>query len=116
MRHFIAVTAVAGFLATGLANAQLKSALPPGTTPSTPQVTQATPIPVPQESQESAKRITREEAIKLVKEKKAIYVDVRSKEQYDLGHIKGAISIPLGDILTRVRELPPKTFVITYCA
>jgi len=63
-----------------------------------------------------ARRITREEAIKLVKEKKAVYVDVRGKDQYDQGHIKGAINIPLGDILTRLREIPPKTFIITYCA
>ena len=115
MRHVIAATAVVAFLATGLANAQMKSAVPPGMQPS-PQVTQATPIPVAQAPLESARRITREEAIKLVKTKKAVYVDVRPKDQYDLGHIKGAISIPLGDILTRVREIPPKTFIITYCA
>jgi 3-mercaptopyruvate sulfurtransferase SseA len=115
MRHVVAATAVVGFLATGLANAQMKSAVPPGTQPSQ-QVIQATPIPVEQAPLESARRITREEAIKLIKEKKAIYVDVRGKDQYDQGHIKGAINIPLGDIITRVREIPPRTFIITYCA
>jgi 3-mercaptopyruvate sulfurtransferase SseA len=115
MRHVLAATAVVGFLATGLANAQMKSAVPPGTQPS-PQVTQATPIPEAQAPLESARRITREEAIKLIKEKKAVYVDVRAKDQYDQGHIKGALSIPLGDLLTRIREIPPKTFIITYCA
>jgi 3-mercaptopyruvate sulfurtransferase SseA len=117
MRHAVAATAVVAFLAMGLANAQMKSAIPPGATPSSqPQVKQATPIPVEQGSLESARRITREEAIKLVKEKKAVFVDVRGKDQYDQGHIKGAISIPLGDILTRVHEVPPKMFIITYCA
>lgn len=115
MRHVLAATAVVGFLATGLANAQMKSAVPPGTQQS-PQVTQATPIPAAQAPLESARRITREEAIKLVKEKKAVYVDVRAKDQYDQGHIKGALSIPLGDLLTRLKEIPPKTFIITYCA
>jgi 3-mercaptopyruvate sulfurtransferase SseA len=102
----------------GLANAQMKSAIPPGATPSQPQpqIRQATPIPVESGSLESARRITREEAIKLVKEKKAVFVDVRGKDQYDMGHIKGAINIPLGDILTRIHEVPPKTFIITYCA
>jgi len=71
---------------------------------------------VPEAPLESARRITREEAIKLVKEKKAVYVDVRSKEQYDQAHITGAISIPLGDVITRVKELPPGKFIITYCA
>lgn len=116
MRHAVAATAVVAFLAMGLANAQMKSAIPPGATPSTPKVKQATPIPVEQGSLESARRITREEAIKLIKANKAVFVDVRGKDQYDQGHIKGAINIPLGDILTRVKEIPPKTFIITYCA
>jgi hypothetical protein len=115
MRHVVAATALVGFLATGLANAQMKSAVPPGTQPS-PQVTQAIPISAAQAPLESARLITREEAIKLIKAKKAIFVDVRGKDQYDQGHIKEAINIPLGDILTRVREIPPKTFIITYCA
>jgi hypothetical protein len=116
MRHFVTATAVVAFLATGLADAQMKSAVPPGTKPSTPRVTAAVATPVPEAPLESARRIPREEAIKLVKEKKAVYVDVRSKDQYDQAHIVGAISIPLGEIITRARELPPGKFIITYCA
>src|SRR5450631_486677 len=104
MRHFVAATAVVAFLATGLADAQMKSAVPPGTTPST-KVTSAVPVAMPEAPLESARRITREEAIKLVKEKKAVYVDVRSKDTYDQAHIKGAINIPLADVLARVREI-----------
>jgi 3-mercaptopyruvate sulfurtransferase SseA len=115
MRHLIAATAVVSFLASGLAHAQMKSAVPPGT-PSSPHATVATPIPVAQEPLEAARRITREEAIKMIKAKKAVFVDVRGKDSYDQNHIKGAISIPLGDILTRIREIPAKTFIITYCA
>jgi len=114
MRHLVAATAVVGFLASGLACAQMKSAVPAGT-PS-PQVKAKTPIPVAQAPNEEARRITREEAIKMIKAKKAVFVDVRGKDAYDQAHIKGAISIPLGDILTRVKEIPPKTFIITYCA
>lgn len=118
MRHVIAATAVTCFLATGLAHAQLKSALPPGTapSPSRPRVEMATPIPQAQAPLESARRITPQEAIKLVKARKAVYMDVRSKETYDQGHIKGALNIPLGDVVKRVREIPPNTFIITYCA
>jgi len=118
MRHVITATAVVAFLATSLAHAQMKSAVPPGTPPSpqAPQATQATLIPVPRAPLESARRISREEAIKLVKEKKAVYVDVRGKDQYDQGHIKGAINIPLGDLVNHLRDLPPKQFIITYCA
>jgi rhodanese-related sulfurtransferase len=64
----------------------------------------------------AARRITREEAIKLVRQGKAVYVDVRSKMTYDKGHIKGALSIPNSQLMSRVRELPPGKTVITYCA
>jgi hypothetical protein len=115
MRQLVAATAVVGFLATGLACAQMKSAVPPGTA-SSPRTAVATPLPVVQAPNEEARRITREEAIKMIKAKKAVFVDVRPKDAYDQAHIKGAINIPLGDILTRVKDIPPKTFIITYCA
>src|SRR5207244_13598029 len=70
----------------------------------------------PQPSSDSARRITREEAIKMVATKKAVYVDVRNKDQYDIEHILGAINIPLNDIVTRMKDLPKGTFIITYCA
>jgi 3-mercaptopyruvate sulfurtransferase SseA len=63
-----------------------------------------------------ARRIKRDEANKMVKQGKAVYVDVRSNEQYRLGHIKGAISIPLSQMMGRLRDIPPKKFIITYCA
>ena len=117
MRHAIAATAVVAFLVTGLAQAQMKTAVPPPPGSAVaPKVTSPALVPAPVLSLESARRISREEAMKLVKEKKAVYVDVRGKDQYDQGHIKGAISIPLGDIVKRVREIPPKKFIITYCA
>jgi len=116
MRHLATAAAVVAFLTASLAQAQTKPAVPPGTPPSPAPVTSAGIVPAPQSPLESARRITREEAIKLVNAKKAVYVDVRSKEQYDQSHIKGAISIPLGELISRVSELPPGQFIVTYCA
>lgn len=45
-----------------------------------------------------------------------VVVDVRSKEEFDQGHIPGAISIPYGEIEARYRELPRDKEIITYCA
>lgn len=115
MRQFIVATSVVAFLATGLADAQMKSAIPPGSKPST-QVNPVVAAPVPEVPLESARRITREEAIKLVKAEKAIYIDVRSKVSYDQSHIKGAINIPVSEVITRAREIPRGKFIITYCA
>ena len=112
MRRFFAV-AVA-MLITGIANAQYKSGTVQAPPPSNAGPVQLTPV-VPQES-DSAKRIAREDAMKMVKSGKAVYVDVRSKDQYELGHIKGSINIPLTDLQTHFQDLPPGKYRITYCA
>ena len=43
-------------------------------------------------------------------------VDVRSKEDFDEGHITGAISIPWEEMEARYTELPRDKEIITYCA
>jgi rhodanese-related sulfurtransferase len=65
---------------------------------------------------DTAKKITIPEANKLVREGKAVFVDVRTHEQYMLGHIKGALSIPGSQLLSRLREIPPGKMIIAYCA
>lgn len=44
-----------------------------------------------------------------------VILDVRDKASYDLGHIKGAISIPETEILTRYGELPRDEDTVIYC-
>lgn len=47
--------------------------------------------------------------------KTAVFVDVRDLDVYKINHINGSISIPLGDIETRYRELKSSQWIITYC-
>jgi predicted sulfurtransferase len=75
-----------------------------------------TPTTQPAQAQAAARRITPNEAEKLVKAGKAVYVDVRGVDQYTIGHIKGALSIPASEIITRFREIPAGKMIITYCA
>ncbi|HJW94286.1 MAG TPA: rhodanese-like domain-containing protein [Thermoanaerobaculia bacterium] len=84
--------------------------------PLTPLPAPAAIAPKPADPQESARRIEQKEAIELVKKHKAVFVDVRPKESYEQGHIKGAYSIPLGEIIGRLKELPPGKMIIPYCA
>ncbi len=105
----IAVFALASLMLSGAACAQMKTQT--AAPNMQPMVTAAPEPPI-----ESAKRIDRDEAIKMVKRGKAVFVDVRPKDQYDIGHIKGAMNIPLGDLLTRIKELPAHKYIITYCA
>jgi 3-mercaptopyruvate sulfurtransferase SseA len=97
-------------LTLGVGSAQMKVTPKPGAP--APMV----PVKVPELPLESAKRIERAEAMKLVKLGKAVYVDVRSKETFDEGHIKGALGIPGSQLLTRLKEIPPGRMIITYCA
>lgn len=126
MRTMVAALAITVF-AAGLAQAQYKPtpapAKPPGVNPDGPAVQiiptqQGQPKLQPQveASLESARRISPEDAMKMVAANKAVYIDVRSKEQYDISHIKGAISIPLSELPTRWKDLPVGKFLITYCA
>jgi hypothetical protein len=45
-----------------------------------------------------------------------VIVDVRSKEDFDEGHIIRAVSIPWEEIEGRYTELPRDKEIITYCA
>ena len=44
----------------------------------------------------------------------AIFVDVRSQAKYDTGHIEGAMSIPIDDLLARLEEIPVGNRIIVY--
>lgn len=47
----------------------------------------------------------------------AIIVDVRSKEEFDLGHVKDVINIPLGTLSSNTRKLgSTDAHIITCCA
>jgi 3-mercaptopyruvate sulfurtransferase SseA len=107
------VFVIAAVMVTALtANAQLKiTGGAPGKPGAPAQITTPAEAPL-----ESARRIERDEAIKLVKSKKAVYIDVRTKESYDAGHIKGAINIPLATLNDHLKDLPRGKMLITYCA
>ena len=48
---------------------------------------------------------------------KTILLDVRSKQEFEEGHLNGAINIPLYDIEGQTDKLPDKSCkIITYCA
>lgn len=114
MRQAVLVLSLVAITAgvTPVAHGQMKKNQPQR--PANP--TQGVPMPVQKQTADAAKRISMDEAFKLFKEDKAVFVDVRSKEQYDLGHIKGALSIPGSQLIRRFREVPPNKLIVTYCA
>ncbi len=44
-----------------------------------------------------------------------IFLDVRSEDEYNSGHIKGAVLIPVDTLESRLNELPEDKPIIVYC-
>jgi rhodanese-related sulfurtransferase/biotin operon repressor len=44
-----------------------------------------------------------------------VIVDVRPREEYEAGHLPGAVSIPLDDLSREARKLPKGAPIVTYC-
>lgn len=45
----------------------------------------------------------------------AVFVDVRSSDEYEAAHIPGAISLPLAELQARYQELPADALIFLYC-
>jgi rhodanese-related sulfurtransferase len=59
--------------------------------------------------------VTLGELRKLVREDAVTVIDVRPHDEYEAGHISGALSIPVAELNRRLRELPKRREVIAYC-
>lgn len=46
---------------------------------------------------------------------KVTLVDVRTKDEYELGHIPGAVNVPLDEMRSRMKEIPSDKPVFLYC-
>jgi len=61
-------------------------------------------------------RVTVDNARATQASQQAVFVDVRTKEQYDQSHIPGALSMPLSTFEEQLSELNPDQWIITYCS
>jgi rhodanese-related sulfurtransferase len=63
---------------------------------------------------------TVDQATKLYDSGKYIFVDARSPEDYEAGHIQGAVSLPVGQFEEKIaaflERYPPEASIITYCS
>jgi rhodanese-related sulfurtransferase len=44
-----------------------------------------------------------------------VLLDVRPEEEFEAGHIDGAVSIPIGELAERLAELPEGAEIVAYC-
>lgn len=56
-----------------------------------------------------------DELLRRVKSGEVTVLDVRPIEEYCAGHIPGALSVPVGELKARLKELPKDREVVAYC-
>lgn len=59
--------------------------------------------------------VRREELLARADEGSVVILDLRPREEYEAGHIPGAISIPLEELEKRIAELPRDVEFVAYC-
>jgi rhodanese-related sulfurtransferase len=59
--------------------------------------------------------VKHKELLSLVRAGEATVIDVRPADEYEAGHIRGAINVPLEELPKRLSELPRKQQVVAYC-
>ena len=82
----------------------------------------ASPTPLPpvsgglsQDTHPEIERISLDKAKVAFDARSAVFIDVRSANAYAVAHIPGALNISLAEIETRLNELDPTQWIITYC-
>ena len=55
------------------------------------------------------------DTFKEMKKEDYVLVDVRSEEEYNNGHLEGAINIPVDDLRSRLQELDINQTIVEYC-
>lgn len=59
--------------------------------------------------------VTIEELVKRMKSKNTVLLDIRPAEEFNSGHIAGAMSVPLETLSTIIKTLPKNKVYIAYC-
>jgi rhodanese-related sulfurtransferase len=67
------------------------------------------------ESREALEPIDREELIRRAHGGEAVILDVRPREEYEAGHIAGALSAPISELKEFLAELPRNQQIVAYC-
>lgn len=67
------------------------------------------------EARDQLEPVTREELLTRADDGSVLVLDVRPGEEYQAGHIPGAISVPLDELEDRLNALAKNTEIVAYC-
>ncbi|WP_214317521.1 ArsR/SmtB family transcription factor [Nonomuraea sediminis] len=59
--------------------------------------------------------LTRDQLLRRIQDGDVTVIDVRPREEYAAGHIPGALSIPVDELLDHLADLPEDGTIVAYC-
>jgi rhodanese-related sulfurtransferase len=59
--------------------------------------------------------VTRDELRQRLRRGDVVVLDVRPEPEFVSGHVVGAVSVPIGELSRRLREVPKERMVVAYC-
>jgi ArsR family transcriptional regulator len=66
-------------------------------------------------ARDALEAVSREDLVARLYDGLVTVLDVRSEDEFALGHLPGALNIPLAELERRLAELPANREVIAYC-
>lgn len=67
------------------------------------------------DSKDELEAMAQDEVLERSRKGLVTVLDVRPREEYEAGHVPGAVNIPIEELARRIRELPKGKEVIAYC-
>ncbi|MET4735710.1 rhodanese-related sulfurtransferase/DNA-binding HxlR family transcriptional regulator [Thalassospira sp. MBR-102] len=67
------------------------------------------------DDRDSMEPVSREELLHRTRDNLVTVLDVRPADEFEVGHIPGAINIPLSELEARLAELDPDHKIVAYC-
>lgn len=67
------------------------------------------------DKRDSLEAVSREELVERSRAGTVTILDVRPEDEFALGHLPGALNIPLRELKARLGELDPKQEIVAYC-
>ncbi|WP_199435004.1 ArsR/SmtB family transcription factor [Qaidamihabitans albus] len=60
-------------------------------------------------------QVTRTELVRRARSGDVVVLDVRPREEYEAGHIPGALSVPVDELADRLADIPADQEIVAYC-
>lgn len=64
---------------------------------------------------DDAEHVSRDELLRRAEGGDVVVLDVRPREEYDAGHIPGAMSIPVEELADKLDDIPVDQEIVAYC-